>query len=113
MQCCLLLHCMSLQLALLVTYVNRPGTSASGRLEPLHTLSANDCFLREADPRHEAANLTDDCQRNREQESVCSNCRNPQGGRRNRDRLVALILIQGLGACSVDPALVATTFGGL
>src|SRR5277367_4961440 len=46
MQCCLLLHCMSLQLALLVTYVNRPGTSASGRLEPLHTLSANDCFLR-------------------------------------------------------------------
>ena len=78
-------------------------------LEPPHHTPT----LREADPRHEAANLTDGCQRNREQELVCSNCLNPQGGRRNRDRLIALILIQGPGACSVDLALVAETFGGL
>ena len=72
-----------------------------GRFEPFHKAAGYDRYLREADPRHEAANLTD------------ANCRNPQGGRRNRDRLIALILIQGPGACSVDSALVAETFGGL
>ena len=58
----------------------------------------DDRLLREADQRRE---LTNGCQRNRKQESVCSNCCKPQGGRRNRDRLVALILIHGQGAYSV------------
>ena len=48
----------------------------------------DDRLLREADPRRENRRLLTKSGA----KSVCSNCCKPQGGRRNRDRLVALIL---------------------